>query len=106
MTVSGNPLFSFAVIADTHMRPEEGDDSSPFPVNEMANDRARYVVSLLNNLKPDFIIHLGDIVHPVPVLPTYDPACEAAKAVLGSLDAPIYYPVSYTHLTLPTNREV
>ena len=98
MTVSGNPLFSFAVIADTHMRPEEGDDSSPFPVNEMANDRARYVVSLLNNLKPDFIIHLGDIVHPVPVLPTYEQACEAAKAVLGSLNAPIYY--------LPGNHDV
>ncbi|MDA0655612.1 MAG: metallophosphoesterase [Proteobacteria bacterium] len=98
MTVSGDPLFTFAVVADTHMRPEEGDESSPFPVNEMANDRARYVVSLLNDLKPDFIIHLGDIVHPVPVLPTYGAACEAAKAALGGLDAPIRY--------IPGNHDV
>jgi predicted phosphodiesterase len=98
MTVSGDPLFTFAVVADTHMRPEEGDESSPFPVNEMANDRARYVVSLLNDLKPDFIIHLGDIVHPVPVLPTYGAACEAAKAALGRLDAPIRY--------IPGNHDV
>jgi 3',5'-cyclic AMP phosphodiesterase CpdA len=98
MTVSGEPLFTFAVVADTHMRPEEGDESSPWAVNELANDRARYVVALLNDLAPDFVIHLGDIVHPVPVLPTYDAACEAAKTTLGGIKAPLHY--------IPGNHDV
>ena len=94
----GKHLFTFAVIADTHMRPEEGDDSSPFEVNKHANGRARYVVDLLNQLKPEFIIHLGDIVHPVPELPTYGPACEAAKAAFVNLDKDIRY--------IPGNHDV
>ena len=51
MAELGQHLFTFAVIADTHMRPEEGDESSPFEVNLHANGRARYVVELLNQLK-------------------------------------------------------
>lgn len=98
MSVTGDPLFTFAVVADTHMRPEDGDESSPWAVNAMANDRARHVVALLNHLDPDFIIHIGDIVHPVPVLSTYVPACAAAKAELGKLEAPVHY--------LPGNHDV
>ena len=48
------PLFRFAVIADTHTRPEEGDLSSPWQVNALANDRCRYVTALLNHLRPAF----------------------------------------------------
>lgn len=94
----GRHLFSFAVVADTHMRPEEGDESSPFEVNLHANGRARYVIELLNQLNPEFIIHLGDIVHPVPELPTYGPACEAAKAVFVKLDSDIRF--------IPGNHDV
>jgi len=93
-----HPLFSFAVIADTHMLPEQGDDSSPWQVNKNANGRARHVVSLLNDLAPEFIIHLGDIVHPVPVLPTYGDACDAAKEAFAALNCPIH--------TIPGNHDV
>ena len=44
------PLFTFAVIADTHTRPEEGDESSPWEVNLLANGRARYVVEQVRRL--------------------------------------------------------
>ena len=94
----GEHRFTFAVIADTHMRPEEGDESSPWEVNLHANGRARYVVELLNQLEPDFTIHLGDIVHPVPELPTYGPACDAAKAAFVSLDSDIRF--------IPGNHDV
>jgi 3',5'-cyclic AMP phosphodiesterase CpdA len=85
-----DPLFSFAVIADTHMRPEKGDNSSPWAVNKLANGRARYVVQQVNRLNPDFVIHLGDIVHPVPVLPTYGPAARVANRELKKLNAPLH----------------
>ncbi len=94
----GGHLFTFAVIADTHMRPEEGDESSPFEVNLHANGRARYVIELLNQLDPEFVIHLGDIVHPVPELPTYGPACEAAKAAFVKLNKDIRF--------IPGNHDV
>lgn len=84
------PLFSFAVIADTHMRPERGDNSSPWAVNKLANGRARYVVQRVNGLNPDFVIHLGDIVHPVPVLPTYERAARVANRELAKLNAPLH----------------
>jgi hypothetical protein len=93
-----DPLFSFAVIADTHTRPEEGDLSSPWRVNELANDRCRYVTALLNHLRPAFVIHLGDVVHPVPALPTYGAAAQAALAIFADLDAEIRY--------IPGNHDV
>jgi 3',5'-cyclic AMP phosphodiesterase CpdA len=92
------PLFSFAVIADTHTRPEEGDLSSPWQVNALANDRCRYVTALLNHLRPAFVIHLGDVVHPVPALPTYGAAAQAALAMFADLDAEIRY--------IPGNHDV
>lgn len=92
------PLFSFAVIADTHTRPEEGDSSSPWQVNALANDRCRYVTALLSQLQPAFVIHLGDVVHPVPALPTYADAAQAALAMFAGLDAEIRY--------IPGNHDV
>ncbi len=92
------PLFSFAVIADTHTRPEEGDLSSPWQVNALANDRCRYVTAMLNELRPAFIVHLGDVVHPVPVLPTYGGAAQAALAMFDTLEAEIRF--------IPGNHDV
>jgi len=92
------PLFTFAVIADTHTRPEEGDLSSPWQVNALANDRCRYVAALLNHLDPAFVIHLGDVVHPVPALPTYGAAADAALAMFDDLKAEIRY--------IPGNHDV
>ncbi len=92
------PLFSFAVIADTHTRPEQGDESSPWQVNELANDRCRYVAALVNHLRPAFVIHLGDVVHPVPALPTYGAAARAALDMFADLDAQIRY--------IPGNHDV
>ena len=92
------PLFSFAVIADTHTRPEAGDLSSPWQVNALANDRCRYVTAVLNRLQPAFVIHLGDVVHPVPALPTYGAAAQAALDMFAELDAEIRY--------IPGNHDV
>ena len=62
-------LFTFAVIADTHVNQGEDNCNSPFDVNRLANGRLRYVVDDLNRRDVAFVIHLGDIVHPVPAIP-------------------------------------
>ncbi|MDH5200330.1 MAG: calcineurin-like phosphoesterase 5, partial [Candidatus Bathyarchaeota archaeon] len=84
----GEPLFRYAIITDTHLRPEGGDTSSPWRVNLLANDRARWVVDRTNLADPDFVVHMGDIVHPLPHLPTYGSAAEAALEIFKGFKAP------------------
>ena len=86
----GEPLFRYAIITDTHLRPEGGDTSSPWRVNLLANDRARWVVDRTNLADPDFVVHMGDIVHPLPHLPTYGSAAEAALEIFKGFKAPFY----------------
>lgn len=85
------PLFSFAVISDTHIRPRGGDDSSPYPVNALANARARYAAAAIARHEPGFTIHLGDMVHPLPDMPTYEAACEEALEIFKPLGPAMRY---------------
>ena len=62
----GKRLFSFAVISDTHLNDVDFGTDSPFEVNRLANRRLRYVVEDLNHKCVSFVVHLGDVVHPVP----------------------------------------
>jgi hypothetical protein len=82
-------LFRFCVIGDTHVKPEHGDDSSPWTVNELSAGRSRFVAERLRQLAPAFVINLGDLVHPVPDLPTYGPAAELVKSIYAGLKAPL-----------------
>lgn len=79
------PLYTFAIISDTHIRPAELDESSPFPVNNLANDRARYAIDAIAANDPAFVLHLGDMVHPLPHLPTYADACAEAHDIFTPL---------------------
>ncbi|MEM1199848.1 MAG: metallophosphoesterase [Pseudomonadota bacterium] len=89
--MSSNPLFTFAIITDTHIRPPSGDQSSPFPVNDLANGRARYAVASIARHAPAFTIHLGDMVHPLPHLPTYSEAAEEALRMFEPLGKNVHY---------------
>ncbi len=91
-------IFTYAIISDTHMRPEGGDESSPWEVNKYANARARWVIDRINRSDPEFVVHMGDIVHPFPHLSTYDTAADAALKAHGKLNAPVFY--------LPGNHDV
>ena len=65
----GARLFSYAVIADTHINHAEKATNSVYPVNALHNGRLRYVVRDINQRDDlQFVIHLGDIVHPVPAI--------------------------------------
>jgi 3',5'-cyclic AMP phosphodiesterase CpdA len=95
---SGRHLFRFVVIADTHCNEEEDRSASPYAVNACANKRARHVIAEVNRLKPAFVLHLGDIVHPVPELPTFDHAVRQFKALARELEAPLH--------VIPGNHDV
>jgi len=84
-------LFSFGIITDTHIRPPQGDKSSPFPVNDKANSRARYATQLLAAQNPAFTIHMGDVVHTLPHMPLYDDACVEAMQILQPLQPQLHF---------------
>jgi len=84
------PIFTFAVITDGHINPEEDQSSSPWESNHMANGRNRYVVHMLNRLGPDFVVHMGDLIHPVPSLPSYTVAAKRFHDIYRKLDCPLH----------------
>ncbi len=91
-----SPTLSFGIITDTHVRSPEGDLSSPYPVNDKANDRARFACKLLAAQDPDFVIHLGDMVNPLPAMSSYDPACAEALRIFEPLKPKLHF-VSGNH---------
>ncbi|MCM3658333.1 metallophosphoesterase [Agromyces mediolanus] len=83
-------LFSFAVIADSHINPSDDQSSSPWHSNRLANERSGRAVAELNRLAPAFVIHLGDLVHPVPALDTFMAAAQRFQEIYADLDAPLH----------------
>jgi len=86
----GRFLFRFAVIADTHVNPEDGRTSSPFATNALSNERGRFAIADINRHDPLLVVHVGDLVHPVPELPSFAPACQRFKELASALKAPLY----------------
>ena len=89
-SASGEPILRFAVIADTHVGPVDGVTPSPWVSNRLANDRARAVVARVNALAPEFVIHLGDMIHPTPDQPGYPAAAERFHTLMADLQPPLH----------------
>ena len=64
----GKRLFTYAVITDTHLNQGETECNSPYEVNKLANGRMRHVVRDHNRRQLEFVIHLGDLLNPVPAI--------------------------------------
>ena len=86
----GELLFKVAIVSDTHVNEKEDFSASPYPANAEANPRARHVFSQVNQIGPDFTIHLGDMVNPVPELESYGPAADNFHSIAADLTAPIH----------------
>lgn len=86
----GKPLFTFAIIADTHINPVDGQSGSPWPSNALANERARWAMTALATDAPDFVLHLGDMVHPIPEQPDYAAAVERFRSITAKLQMPLH----------------
>ncbi len=90
--VIGERLFTFAVIADTHVTETEAMAVSGFDTDtiKLGAARSRYVVDQLNSLKPDFVVHLGDITHPVPGSSAYENSADRFHELYRELDPPLH----------------
>jgi len=88
----GRKLFSFAVIADTHVNESEDASASPYATNAGANARARHAFGEIAALEPapEFVIHLGDIVHPVPSLPSFEEAARRFRDIAAQISMPLH----------------
>lgn len=87
----GAHRFTYAVITDTHLNQGETECNSPFEVNRLANGRMRHVVRDLNARDLAFVIHLGDLLHPVPAIEAlYERAAAQFNDQIAALRHPIY----------------
>ena len=91
-------LFQFAVIADTHIRLPDSAEEGGYPSNRLSNDRAKYVVKCLNRIKPDFVIHLGDLVHLIPALGNHESAVKTGSGIFSELETKFF--------ALPGNHDI
>jgi len=85
------PLFRFVVITDTHVNAEWGFSTSPYPSGALFNARAAAAFAKVRALKPDFVLHLGDKVHPVPGQPGFPLAAGHFLEMVKDLGAPIHW---------------
>jgi len=76
-------LFQFAVIADSHIRLPDAVKEGGYASNRLTVERARYVVQCLNRLQPDFVVHLGDLVHPIPALRIHEETVKLARQIFA-----------------------
>ena len=83
-------LFQFAVISDSHFRLATSAAEGGYASNRLANSRNAYVVECLNRLEPDFVVHLGDVVHPIPALASHADAVRLAQKTYAGLKAPLH----------------
>ncbi|MGA1553696.1 MAG: hypothetical protein ACO35I_06650, partial [Burkholderiaceae bacterium] len=83
--------YSFAVIADTHVNEVDVGGTSPYETNAYANQRARHVFEQVAQIQSSlaFVVHLGDIVHPVPGLPSFEQAVAEFKSITSCLKIPL-----------------
>ena len=94
---SGRPLFSFAIIADTHITDEEGKaiDGS-HQTGKKAASMYCDLVERVNSMEPAFVVHLGDITHPIPISPDYGETALAFHKASEKFSMP-YYVVPGNH---------
>ena len=57
---------TLALVTDTHVRVNYDDGQQAFPSDAHHNDRNLVVADVIRKMAPDLIIHLGDVVHPIP----------------------------------------
>jgi 3',5'-cyclic AMP phosphodiesterase CpdA len=85
------PLFSFAIVADTHLTTKEnlsfdGSDSTGNKLAAMYDD----LIARVNAMNPEFVVHLGDITDPVPVSPEFGDSAQAFHKASEVFSMPYY----------------
>lgn len=87
---SGELLYRFVVIADTHVNEADDRAQSFFALNRLANGRAAAAFRAAAALKPAFVMHVGDIVHPIPCSPGFEAAVCNYREMEKAFECPVY----------------
>ncbi|MEM7173011.1 MAG: metallophosphoesterase, partial [Pseudomonadota bacterium] len=86
-----SPLFSFAILADTHLTKDEAVSAEG---REVSGDKlaALYddMVGRINAMRPAFVVHLGDITDPVPVSTDFSDSAQAFHKASQVFSMPYY----------------
>ena len=82
--------FTFAVIADSHFHAPGGEAQAAYPSDASFNARNAVAVAMLRRARPAFVVHLGDVPHPVPGLAAHADALAVARATYAPLEQPLY----------------
>lgn len=88
---SGNLLFRFAVISDTHLRLPQDGHLTPWKSQAKGVERAEKALMQIGKVRPDFLIHLGDMVQPVPHIPSYAETAAFARQLFDAQPYPVHY---------------
>ena len=86
----GKLLFKIDLVSDTHVNEKEDFSASPFPANQEANPRARFIFDRIRQSDGAFAVHMGDMINPVPELPTYGPAADNFWKLASDLGKPLH----------------
>ncbi len=86
---SSSVTLRFVVVADTHVQLEEAP-AGDFPANRLLAGRNRHAVELIERIAPAFVVHLGDVVHPVPGHGDHPAANELAADAYRRLTVPLH----------------
>lgn len=80
------PIFTFAIITDTHIG-KEGDEH-----HYCHPKRVLEAIKQINEFKPAFVIHCGDMITTFPARPEYEEQLDnAMKTFRENLKVPIYF---------------
>ncbi len=84
------PPVRFAVLADSHFHPPGVPEQAVWASDRHFNARNAAAVALVCRADPAFVVHLGDVPHPVPGLAAHADALAVAHATYAALDAPLH----------------
>lgn len=88
--MSKKSIFRFVVIGDTHVNPTDESGASPYKSQLHSNERLRHTIAVINKLDPAFVLHVGDMVHPIPETEGYPVAARRFREIVHALRAPIH----------------
>jgi 3',5'-cyclic AMP phosphodiesterase CpdA len=81
---------TFAVLADSHFHPPGVPAQAAWASDALFNARNAVAVEMVRRADPAFVVHLGDVPHPVPGLPEHAEALAVARATYAPLACPLY----------------
>ena len=87
----GPAEFEFVVLGDTHYMLDPGDRALEFESRRRQTARADAALRLAASLRPDFIVHMGDVVQEYPETGRHAEALKRAKTQLTGLGVEVFH---------------